>query len=560
MSNELTLKGKYNTLKSLYNRYSNNVDFIVNLTDDQFKKRSKMGLDFKNWFCKNIKILATFKPENLEKFLKRNEQAINDLYESYEKYKNAIVRSFSQFNTTRERESKPREYKPRETNTQQDWEYEYVEYEYEVPEPEVHRNKPIRKAPKENTTIPFNSHLILRQDEEGQLINPSNVISLDDELLNKYERVPSINRSNQEYIFRKLIETSEHPLYTDYYKPKSKNNLFKKDEANKFCGPRHSWMFDIMYFSNSDGITVNYLVGIEINTRFAIGLRIKDKSTESLIRAFDQIRQNETIKYIRFDGEAGINSNDFEKYCRKNNISLLISKPKIHTQTALVDRLCRTLRRYFIKWYMFNHPEYQRILTTKPLVPKYMSDMSKHVLQVRKYFAKEGESKNMISPIPRLYIIRRNGNKEYVNDDTHRYVHDEFLDVIEYYNNKLHKRLTRILEEAVQHFNVLSIQIPWKNITPSFVHENIEIESIIANYCKEYNLKNPNIYVQGDEVNIYQFGDGSLQPKELLPDLDNPYVIKEILGNVFRVGKENSNNKDKWISKYFIQRTNNLFG
>ena len=181
MSNELTLKGKYNTLKSRYNRYFDNVDFIVNLTDDQFKNRSRMGLDFKNWFCKNIKILATFKPENLEKSLKRNEHIINNLYEFFMENKNGIVRSLSQFNTTRERESKPREYKPheykpRESNTQQDWEWDYVEYEYEVPEPEVHRNKPIRKAPKEDTTIPFNSHLVLRQDEEGQLINPSNVI------------------------------------------------------------------------------------------------------------------------------------------------------------------------------------------------------------------------------------------------------------------------------------------------------------------------------------------------------------------------------------------------
>ena len=132
MSNELTLKGKYNALNFLYKRYSSNIDFIVNLADDQFEKRSRMGLYFKNWFCKNIKILATYKPENLEKFLKRNEQTINALYESYEKYKNGIVRSLSQFNTTRERESNPHEYKPRETNTQQDWEWDYVEYEYEV--------------------------------------------------------------------------------------------------------------------------------------------------------------------------------------------------------------------------------------------------------------------------------------------------------------------------------------------------------------------------------------------------------------------------------------------
>ena len=114
MSNELTLKDKYNALNFLYKRYSYNIDFIVNLTDDQFKNRSKMGLDFKNWFCKNIKILATFKPENLEKILKHNEQAINALYEFFMENKNSIVRSLSQFNTTHQRESKPREYKPHE--------------------------------------------------------------------------------------------------------------------------------------------------------------------------------------------------------------------------------------------------------------------------------------------------------------------------------------------------------------------------------------------------------------------------------------------------------------
>ena len=95
MSNEPSLQVKYNALNFLYKRYSNNVDFIVNLADEQFEKRSRMGLDFKNWFCKNIKILATFKPENLEKSLKRNEHIINNLYEFFMENKNGIVRSLS---------------------------------------------------------------------------------------------------------------------------------------------------------------------------------------------------------------------------------------------------------------------------------------------------------------------------------------------------------------------------------------------------------------------------------------------------------------------------------
>ena len=68
------------------------------------------------------------------------------------------------------------------------------------------------------------------------------------------------------------------------------------------------------------------------------------KTTDSLIKAFDQHLANHKVNILRFDGEKAINSKEFQNYLEQNHIMFIPAIPKSHTSLSLIDRLCRTIR------------------------------------------------------------------------------------------------------------------------------------------------------------------------------------------------------------------------
>lgn len=69
------------------------------------------------------------------------------------------------------------------------------------------------------------------------------------------------------------------------------------------------------------------------------------KDTNKLIKAFESILKQTNINVLEFDGEKAISSKEFEnQILNKHNIKLIQFKSGSHTSTAIIDRLCRTIR------------------------------------------------------------------------------------------------------------------------------------------------------------------------------------------------------------------------
>ena len=127
---------------------------------------------------------------------------------------------------------------------------------------------------------------------------------------------------------------------------------------------RHLLIGDIFFDED-----ISYLLLININTRYAYAYQLgnltvgkisnKDKyqntyciyyatkgqkTTNSLLDAFKQHMINHKVNILRFDGEKGINSKEFQDYLEQNHIMFIPAIPKSHTSLSLIDRLCRTIR------------------------------------------------------------------------------------------------------------------------------------------------------------------------------------------------------------------------
>ena len=149
---------------------------------------------------------------------------------------------------------------------------------------------------------------------------------------------------------------------------------FNKKEASKkqykYYSMPGGYIGDIIF---TDGNRIAFLLLIEINTRKAYAQQLnniktteiinvddetyerqvnietkKIKTTESLMHAFEnflrRVNSPTPVSSLRFDGEAGINSRQFQEYLRSRNINFISTPPNQHTSLSLIDRLCRTIR------------------------------------------------------------------------------------------------------------------------------------------------------------------------------------------------------------------------
>ena len=446
-----------------------------------------------------------------------------------------INRSLGQINTSRTRseESQLSEYKIRNSkpffksvgNDKSE-----LSYEFDAVYPINEKQKITFQKPKQNE----NPDLKLAREYQINAKEPF-TIYLDEE---KMKLIPSNARNINKAINLGLTNYK----YWDHFIPTLyKYDFYKKDEGKKHVGMPGTWMFDLMYFSNYGKKNIKneklkykqaiYLIGININTRFAVGRRINGKSVQDLIPPFEDLLKNElkdNINLLIFDGEKAISSKVFESFCNQNKINVRITYPGIHTQTAPIDRLCRTLRDYYSKMYMSkikNGSEnnlallYNKYKRNKWLNKKEFEDaLTTEAIYTRHLF--NGEHKSYLPPIPSKYISYEDDDdgpyKTFLYEDEKEiesfkkyyrtiYYGDELYDVINYYNNKPHHGLIKILKYASNLFKV-PIKLDDKEITPNNIKDYPALELLIIKYCHYYNknlVKKSKEYRIGDKVEIY---------------------------------------------------------
>lgn len=436
------------------------------------------------------------------------------------------------------------------------------------------------------------------------LNDPNEPITFDHQYNKDLKYIPS-NARNRMKALTMGINGFE---YWEHFIPKQyKYNLYKKEHGKKHVNVPGTWMFDLMYFSNFGFKNIKdkndlrayeqaiYLVGINVNTRYAVGRRVNGKSADDLIPPFEDLLKwelQDKINLLIFDGEKAISSKKFEKFCKEHNINVKITYAGIHTQTAPIDRLCRTLRDYFTKMFLSKVGK-----GCEYTIPKAINEYKKFPIRNEKVFKEKmhteaiyarqmfnGDHSSLLAPIPLTYRgfgnpRRRYEEEAYVrwgidgggdfrfifNPDPSKsdyyekrfydhWIGDELLDVIHYYNNKPHNGLIRIFKAAEDLFH---IKLNLDKVTPAQVNENPELEKIIIEYCHDYNR---NVAVPGPEYNIgdevfvydcFSKDRGNLQRNEKIPFLGE-WVIVSKENEIYGV-KNKYNDQLRYVSKYMLK-------
>ena len=294
-------------------------------------------------------------------------------------------------------------------------------------------------------------------------------------------------------------------------------------------------------------------MGININTRYAVCRVVQNKNVETLISAFEDLLNKELKNKIRlliFDGESAISSNEFQNFA-KDKFNVKITHSKIHTQTGPIDRLCRTLKHYYMKGYMYEHKEISKMIEKPNLYDDL--DLYTNALTIRQIF--NGSKKSKIPPVPSSYS-KSNKKLVYESIDENPDISHEIYDLVDYYNHKKHNGLVRIFKKASNLFNV-KVTKPENEITPHLVHNSPMLEELIMKYCTYYNSfivkKSPQFKV-GDKVKIYDTieKDGNLFSDKHQFLIGNWVVIK-VDNEIYTV--INQDGEKRHVSKYMISKS-----
>ena len=109
----------------------------------------------------------------------------------------------------------------------------------------------------------------------------------------------------------------------------------------------YSYEIDIMFVQHPQfqkRYLKQYLVCINVNTRYLFMFPIQDKTEKSIIKALKQLLSQTKVTYIKCDGEKGFNSKLITEFFKTNNIKTFISDSKFTYKLKIVDRVIRTIR------------------------------------------------------------------------------------------------------------------------------------------------------------------------------------------------------------------------
>ena len=132
-------------------------------------------------------------------------------------------------------------------------------------------------------------------------------------------------------------------------KDKNINDLAKKFSKPNYATQPNSWEMDIMFAENSqnDKHKKQYLVLININTRFLIVKPIKYKDEESISKALQEVLDSGIkIDYMKCDGEAAFCSPIVVSliYNEGNRRKFYVDSSPYTFHNKSVDSVIRTIR------------------------------------------------------------------------------------------------------------------------------------------------------------------------------------------------------------------------
>lgn len=204
--------------------------------------------------------------------------------------------------------------------------------------------------------------------------------------------------------------------------------LFKRTKRIKNYFPivaKHKFeilQMDLVDMSNTSTANENYnylLVAVDVFTRLGFVVPLKNKQSQSVVEAADEIFEIVDPKILNTDNGSEFIDSGFLKLLRKKNIEIRYAEVQDHHKLGIIDRFVRTLREKINK-YLVMHK------TTKyiDVLPKLISNYNQSYNSTIKKAPIEVEDRdiNVIELTNKRYNKAKQEEIKYEVDDVVRYV------------------------------------------------------------------------------------------------------------------------------------------
>ena len=166
-------------------------------------------------------------------------------------------------------------------------------------------------------------------------------------------RKPQDERNNMDYPFKSKVkdvafredkEIAKEP----YVKDHRLNRLINKYSRPNYSPFPHSWECDYMFVAKGRK-KHPFLVLININTRYLVVKKVKDKSGAEYIRVLEEIikeleSKDKQINYLKSDAEASFRDKRSLALYKKHDINFVFNSSKYSFHNKHVDSVIRTIR------------------------------------------------------------------------------------------------------------------------------------------------------------------------------------------------------------------------
>ena len=150
-------------------------------------------------------------------------------------------------------------------------------------------------------------------------------------------------------LYDKLIQKgfdyskAEVRRYIDSMKVKSRVKRYNKSlMGNKFSSILDTWQIDTY---TTEKYKTNYLIAINVNTRYAWCKKRENMSTENFIKCMKKFIKEMHPKIIECDEEKSFIAYKSVQFIRSNNIIMKVFNASMgHEPLSIINKFCRTLR------------------------------------------------------------------------------------------------------------------------------------------------------------------------------------------------------------------------
>ena len=156
-----------------------------------------------------------------------------------------------------------------------------------------------------------------------------------------YDKVKEYGITNKQV--KDFVQSQE---ITQMYKPQKRIKYFFPIVAKEV---NEIWQIDLMDISKYAKENKNFnffLVGVDVFSRFAVAVPMKEKTTPNIITAFKEMCHvmSGKPKILNCDNGSEFISTPFKKLMKDNNIEIRYVPKEDHHKLGIVDRWIRTFR------------------------------------------------------------------------------------------------------------------------------------------------------------------------------------------------------------------------